>query len=300
MPRAERAPSFQFYPSDWLSDPGVLGLSWGERGRYFWALCLSQNTPTPGDAAEDQWRVWMCYAKGEWARHRVAHLACFSENDGRWIQRRTVADAEQRSDRYFKANVGAAITNYNVHGVPIPPEIMARMSDAQRNALRTLSVPHSVRPAHAPSSASASALKSDSERKLKFVPRSRTEKAVAASEPESTPVARDLTPQGNGKPTAYDPHIEREKPLWDCPKCGKTYRSATFTITAGGLCQDCLNTERPIKALIDTEPREPAPEPLPHGPPESFRCRKCGTSAMRRLGEARDLCAKCWAASVVA
>lgn len=43
-----RLPSFQFYPADWRSDPGVQSLSFHERGIWFEMLCLMHESEDRG------------------------------------------------------------------------------------------------------------------------------------------------------------------------------------------------------------------------------------------------------------
>lgn len=112
MPRQDRAPSVQFYPADWMSDPAVLALSWEERGRYHWSWCCSLQTETPGVATEDQWRRWMGYSQDEWGEHSTAHAACFRiGRDGLWHQKRTEREREAQRIRHERASKGARVTN---------------------------------------------------------------------------------------------------------------------------------------------------------------------------------------------
>src|SRR5262245_526660 len=104
MPRSERAPSFQFYPMDWLSDPAVDALSFDEQGRYFRALCMTYQGSAPGIATEDQWRAWMRYTEEEWPAHREALARCFKvDANGAWIQKRTRNDSRAQRRRYRSA-----------------------------------------------------------------------------------------------------------------------------------------------------------------------------------------------------
>lgn len=112
MPRNDRAPSFQFYPGDWLSDPAVHALTFDQQGRYFWALCMSWQTPTPGLATEDQWRRWMRYSDARWASVRDRHAACFAvRDDGTWAQKRTLEVRAAQEVRYNASSSGARATN---------------------------------------------------------------------------------------------------------------------------------------------------------------------------------------------
>ncbi len=43
-----KLPAFQFYPSDWRSDPGIQALSFEDRGIWFEILCLMHESPKRG------------------------------------------------------------------------------------------------------------------------------------------------------------------------------------------------------------------------------------------------------------
>lgn len=43
-----KLPAFQFYPSDWRSDPGIQALSFEDRGIWFEILCLMHESPRRG------------------------------------------------------------------------------------------------------------------------------------------------------------------------------------------------------------------------------------------------------------
>ena len=108
MPAKDRPPSFQFYPRDWMADPAVQGMTWDQRGRYFWALCCSRLTDRPGIAAEDQWRRWMAYSDDEWPVHQPAIAPAFRvRGDGAWAQSRTVEDRREQAARHRRATAGA-------------------------------------------------------------------------------------------------------------------------------------------------------------------------------------------------
>jgi uncharacterized protein YdaU (DUF1376 family) len=107
MPAKDRPPSFQFYPRDFMADEAVQTLTWAQRGRYFWALCCTAMTPTPGIAPEEDWRLWMGYSPEEWATVRDAHGRCFQRcsTDANWIQKRTVD--ERKSLKKFRKIAGS-------------------------------------------------------------------------------------------------------------------------------------------------------------------------------------------------
>lgn len=122
MPRAERAPSFQFYPLDWLGDGAVQAMSFDQQGRYLRGLCMSWNTSRPGVASEDEWRRWMQYSRKQWERVSETMAAAFDTSQadvydpdnrlcGTWIQKRMVAERERQVKRYQQAALGAERSN---------------------------------------------------------------------------------------------------------------------------------------------------------------------------------------------
>ena len=112
VPRAERAPSFQFYPADWLSDPAVDAMSFEQQGRYFRSLCMSWQTDSPGVAAESQWQKWMCLSDEEWTTQRAIFSAAFRvSSSGSWTQKRLALDRKLQKIRRSLSQNGAALTN---------------------------------------------------------------------------------------------------------------------------------------------------------------------------------------------
>lgn len=51
-PTSSKAPAFQFYPSDFLSDQNVLAMSMAERGAYITLICLCWKSPIPDDTSK--------------------------------------------------------------------------------------------------------------------------------------------------------------------------------------------------------------------------------------------------------
>lgn len=103
MATKDRAPSFQFYPRDFMSDPDVQALSWDQRGRYVWALCCSHMSECPGVATESQWRQWMGYTAAQWNRNKDAMRRCFRVECDKWVQERMLKEREEQRARYEQA-----------------------------------------------------------------------------------------------------------------------------------------------------------------------------------------------------
>lgn len=115
MASKDRAPSFQFYPRDYMADPDVQALSWERRGRYHWSLCCSALTEAPGIAPAAQWLLWMGYRVEPIERVRAKLRSCFKVEmvDGVevWVQERMAADRKDQRERYERASAGARMTN---------------------------------------------------------------------------------------------------------------------------------------------------------------------------------------------
>lgn len=112
MATDDRAPSFQFYPRDYLADGAVQGMSFDQQGRYVRSLCLSWDTTTPGEATEDQWRRWMCLTTKQWEKQRQTMAEAFEIGpDGVWRQNRMMRERAKQVERRRKATEGAKRTN---------------------------------------------------------------------------------------------------------------------------------------------------------------------------------------------
>lgn len=142
MSRAERPPSFSFYPADWLADAAVEAMSFDEQGRYWRAVCMSWQTNHPGIALEDQWRRWCRYASREWPKHRSALAAAFVLcPDEVWIQKRTVETRLEQLARRSAAQAGAAKTNGKRWGGVAERHV--ERPDSDRIASRSTAAPSS-------------------------------------------------------------------------------------------------------------------------------------------------------------
>lgn len=102
----DRAPSFQFYPRDFMADPAVQAMTWDQRGRYVWALSCSWLTDAPGVATEDQWREWMRFTKRQWEGQRERFAACFDTDGNVWTQKRLKQSREEQREYLTAAKLG--------------------------------------------------------------------------------------------------------------------------------------------------------------------------------------------------
>lgn len=108
----DRAPSFQFYPDNWLASMKKHGLSFDQQGRYWQACSLSWLTDTPGEADEQTWRRWMDLTPKQWERQREVLARPFTvRDDGVWIQERMAATRAEQIERRRRASEGAERTN---------------------------------------------------------------------------------------------------------------------------------------------------------------------------------------------
>lgn len=85
----ERAPAFQFYWKQWLSDDNVLAMSWTARAMHMHFICLAwQQTPPcsiPDD--DDIMRAWVGHP-GDWENLKKQILRAWRHDEltGRWVQ----------------------------------------------------------------------------------------------------------------------------------------------------------------------------------------------------------------------
>ncbi len=90
-----RLPWFPFYPLDFIGDRKVASMSMAARGAYITLLCYAwQETPKgtlPKEAIEE---VSVGLTEGE----QRALWSCFSENDGRFMQKRMCAESDRISE----------------------------------------------------------------------------------------------------------------------------------------------------------------------------------------------------------
>jgi uncharacterized protein YdaU (DUF1376 family) len=94
---SNKAPAFQFYPKDFLSDGNVSGMALAERGAYITLLCFCW---TDGSLPTDVGRLaTMCGAPlkaftATWPAVR----ACFHEQDGRYVNPRLDLERQKQAE----------------------------------------------------------------------------------------------------------------------------------------------------------------------------------------------------------
>lgn len=83
------APSFQFYPKQWLGDDKVLLMDWAARAMHLHLMCIAwqQDPPCTLPDDEEQWRRWCGNPHHEtWSRARPQIQFAWRLCNGRWIQ----------------------------------------------------------------------------------------------------------------------------------------------------------------------------------------------------------------------
>jgi len=103
----DRAPSFQFYPRDFVSDPAVLGMSLAACGAYIRLLCAAWVQEDVGVLPDDDVLLarWAQATRGEWKRIRPEVAAAFDcSQPGVWRQRRMVVEREKQLERFQRAS----------------------------------------------------------------------------------------------------------------------------------------------------------------------------------------------------
>lgn len=104
----DRAPSFQFYPRDFVSDPAVMAMGLAAVGAYIRLLCAAWVQDEPGVLPADD-RVLARLAQAtpaEWRRVReeVAQAFDTESRPGLWVQRRMVAVRAEQVARFTRAS----------------------------------------------------------------------------------------------------------------------------------------------------------------------------------------------------
>lgn len=118
---SEKAPAFQFYPRDFLSDERVMVMDSAGRGAYITLLCvcwLEGSLPTAERAIA---RLAGC-SLNEWKRIRADVLACFYESDGRYYHKRLELERKgqaERREQQSKAGRTSAQRRFNARSTSV-------------------------------------------------------------------------------------------------------------------------------------------------------------------------------------
>ena len=108
----ERAPSFQFYPRDFVSSSAVTRMTPEERGGYVMLLCHAWDSDEAGVLPDDDVALAALSGLGKrWAKCRPAIARAFTVEDGAWRQERMIAEREAQSERFRKASEAARKAN---------------------------------------------------------------------------------------------------------------------------------------------------------------------------------------------
>ena len=94
-----KRPSFQFYPSDWLSDPNVMAMTPAERGVYIQLIATMWTTKECGLKNDPDYLARLSGGDRE-AIGAVSH--CFYDKDG-MIHHKRLDYERQKQDDYFKS-----------------------------------------------------------------------------------------------------------------------------------------------------------------------------------------------------
>jgi uncharacterized protein YdaU (DUF1376 family) len=107
----DRAPSFQFYPRDFISSSAVTRMTPEERGGYIMLLCHAWDSDTPGVLPDDDTALASLSGLGRrWAKCRPAIARAFTVDGGTWMQQRMVAEREAQAERLREAVQGGKTT----------------------------------------------------------------------------------------------------------------------------------------------------------------------------------------------
>lgn len=105
MATKDRAPSFQFYPRDFISSTAVALMTPEERGGYIMLLCHAWDSDSPGMLPDDDAVLAKLSDLGKrWAKCRPAIARAFTIEIGWWRQERMAAEREEQAERYRRAS----------------------------------------------------------------------------------------------------------------------------------------------------------------------------------------------------
>jgi uncharacterized protein YdaU (DUF1376 family) len=162
-----RAPSFQFYSKDWLTDPDIRALSPDERGRYIDVFARTHLTDHPGVCCEDDVRKWAEYSPAQWKKHREAFARLFTlKRDGTWIRESVVAARAAQRRRYEQSVQGGRASAAR------PRDSRGRLEPRLDGGLESGPEDRPGTPASAPSSASPIAKKNQTNPAVRALPAS--------------------------------------------------------------------------------------------------------------------------------
>lgn len=117
----EKAPAFQFYPRDFLSDERVLVMDCAARGAYITLLAVAW---LEGSLPVDETALIRLAqtTPREWKRIRENVLSCFYQQDGRYLQKRLEVERQkQEAFRQQASNAGkrSAERRLNARSTPV-------------------------------------------------------------------------------------------------------------------------------------------------------------------------------------
>lgn len=134
----EKAPAFQFYPKDFLSDPRVMAMSLEQRGAYITLLCLCWTETTLPMDVESLSRMLHCSPTAFTKRIWPALQACFQVADDGFRQKRLDEERDKQS-AYRQSQKDRADKRWHKSG-----NAVALPAQSQRNALPSSSSSSSV------------------------------------------------------------------------------------------------------------------------------------------------------------
>src|SRR5215471_17074959 len=90
-----KLPWFPFYPADFITDPKVMAMSLEEVGVYFCLLFIAWNEEPPGTLPDCDETIarFIRESLDTWLKMKPRVTAAFKLVDGRWHQKRMMAEA---------------------------------------------------------------------------------------------------------------------------------------------------------------------------------------------------------------
>lgn len=109
-----KAPSWSFFPKQWLGDDKVLLMDWDARGMHLHLMCVCWQQEPQCSLPDDMVsiRKWLGNPNDkDWARVRPQIFAAWELRDGRWWQR-GMERALQKQKNYAASNSKNADTRW--------------------------------------------------------------------------------------------------------------------------------------------------------------------------------------------
>ncbi len=108
------SPAFQFYPNDWLGSSKVMMMTPAEEGAYIRLLAIAWGEADGGLPIDDDTLAVLSRLGNSWLRSKEKILRCFFEKDGRYFNKRLLAERKKQTAKREQAS-NAALKRWNAN-----------------------------------------------------------------------------------------------------------------------------------------------------------------------------------------